>query len=117
MFRISGSVDIPGKYFIIILPSVAGGFYEAFGISDGLRYPTRVIRLDGVEAVREIDENVNNLPHSGESDAFHGWDVYAYTGARLASGISNSVTNAIVGSLLCVAYAATKTKAGSLTKE
>ena len=35
----------------------------------------------------------------------------------LASGISNSVTTAIVGSLLCVAYAATKTKAGSLTKE
>ena len=35
----------------------------------------------------------------------------------LVSGISNSVTTAIVGSLLCVAYAATKTKAGSLTKE
>ena len=35
----------------------------------------------------------------------------------LFSGISNSVTTAIVGSLLCVAYAATKTKAGSLTKE
>ena len=35
----------------------------------------------------------------------------------LASGIANSVTTAIVGSLLCVAYAATKTKAGSLTKE
>ena len=35
----------------------------------------------------------------------------------LVSAISNSVTTAIVGSLLCVAYAATKTKAGSLTKE
>ena len=35
----------------------------------------------------------------------------------LVSGISNAVTTAIVGSLLCVAYAATKTKAGSLTKE
>lgn len=35
----------------------------------------------------------------------------------LFSGISNSVTTAIVGSLLCVAYAATKTKAGSLSKE
>ena len=35
----------------------------------------------------------------------------------LASGIANSVTTAIVGTLLCVAYAATKTKAGSLTKE
>ena len=35
----------------------------------------------------------------------------------LFSGISNAVTTAIVGSLLCVTYAATKTKAGSLTKE
>ena len=35
----------------------------------------------------------------------------------LFSGISNAVTTAIVGSLLCVAYAATRTKAGSLTKE
>ena len=35
----------------------------------------------------------------------------------LMSGIGNAVTTAIVGSLLCVAYAATKTKAGSLTKE
>ena len=35
----------------------------------------------------------------------------------LVSTASNAVTTAIVGSLLCVAYAATKTKAGSLTKE
>ena len=35
----------------------------------------------------------------------------------LFSTIGNAVTTAIVGSLLCVAYAATKTKAGSLTKE
>ena len=35
----------------------------------------------------------------------------------LFSTIGNAVTTAIVGSLLCIAYAATKTKAGSLTKE
>ena len=35
----------------------------------------------------------------------------------LVSAIGNAVTTAIIGSLLCVAYAATKTKAGSLTKE
>ena len=34
----------------------------------------------------------------------------------VATGV-NIVTTAIIGSLLCVAYAATKTKAGSLTKE
>ncbi len=48
---------------------------------------THVIRLEGIEAVREIDENINRLPRSGESYTFHGRDVYAYTGARLASGI------------------------------
>ena len=35
----------------------------------------------------------------------------------LMSAVGNAVTTAIVGSLLCIAYAATKTKAGSLTKE
>ena len=48
---------------------------------------THVIRLEGIASVREIDENVNRLPRSGESYTFHGRDVYAYTGARLASGI------------------------------
>ncbi len=50
---------------------------------------THVIRLEGIAAVREIDENINRLPLSGESYTFHGRDVYAYTGARLASGIIN----------------------------
>ena len=48
---------------------------------------THIIRFDGIEAVREIDEHVNRLPRSGESYTFHGRDVFAYTGARLASGI------------------------------
>ena len=43
------------------------------------------------------------------------WDKLIAQG--LMAGIANTVTTAIVGSLLCVAYAATKTKAGSLSKE
>ena len=35
----------------------------------------------------------------------------------LVAAIANAITTAIVGSLLCVAYAATRTKAGSLSKE
>ena len=35
----------------------------------------------------------------------------------LMAGIANSVTTAIVGTLLCLAYAAAKPKAGSLTKD
>lgn len=40
----------------------------------------------GVEAVREIDEATNRRKSSEHSHTFHGRDVYAYTGARLASG-------------------------------
>lgn len=41
----------------------------------------------GIVGVRIIDEKVNRLPRSGESYTFHGRDVYAYTGARLAAGV------------------------------
>lgn len=41
----------------------------------------------GIVEARIIDETVNRLPKSGESYTFHGRDVYAYTGARLASGV------------------------------
>lgn len=40
----------------------------------------------GIEEVRQIDENVNRLAGSEKSYTFHGRDVYAYTGARLAAG-------------------------------
>ncbi|MEA4911383.1 MAG: S-adenosyl-l-methionine hydroxide adenosyltransferase family protein [Oscillospiraceae bacterium] len=40
----------------------------------------------GVDAVREIDESVNRRAGTALSYTFHGRDVYAYTGARLASG-------------------------------
>lgn len=48
---------------------------------------THVYENIGIEEIREIDENTNRLPNSGESYTFHGRDVYAYTGARLAAGI------------------------------
>ena len=41
----------------------------------------------GIAAVREIDEAVNRLKDSGKSYTFHGRDVYAYTGARLAASV------------------------------
>lgn len=48
---------------------------------------THVKRRVGIAGARIIDESVNRLPHSQDSYTFHGRDVYAYTGARLASGI------------------------------
>jgi S-adenosylmethionine hydrolase len=41
----------------------------------------------GIDAIREIDETKNRRTASGDSYTFHGRDVYAYTAARLASGI------------------------------
>lgn len=41
----------------------------------------------GIEEIREIDETKNRLSNSNESYTFHGRDVYAYTGARLAAGV------------------------------
>jgi len=41
----------------------------------------------GIAEVRQIDEAVNRRASSGTSYTFHGRDVYAYTAARLASGV------------------------------
>src|SRR5690625_3274920 len=46
---------------------------------------THIKQHIGIKAARVIDEKVNRLPRSGESYTFHGRDVYAYTGARLAA--------------------------------
>lgn len=48
---------------------------------------THVAELMGILEVREIDESKNRLRNSSESYTFHGRDVYAYTGARIAAGI------------------------------
>ena len=48
---------------------------------------THVKRMMGISQAREIDERVNRLPDSGESYTFHGRDIFAFTGARLAAGV------------------------------
>lgn len=48
---------------------------------------THIKRKYGISEARIIDETVNRLAGSEESYTFHGRDVYAYTGARLAAGI------------------------------
>lgn len=48
---------------------------------------THIKRILGIAEAREIDETLNRLPNSGVSYTFHGRDIYAYTGARLASGV------------------------------
>lgn len=48
---------------------------------------THVARFFGVVELREIDETVNRREGSQESYTFHGRDIYAFTGARLAAGV------------------------------
>lgn len=60
---------------------------------------THILHNGKIQEVREIDEAKNRLPNSGESYTFHGRDVYAYTGARLAGGV---IDFAGVGPLLPV---------------
>ncbi|UXR47690.1 S-adenosyl-l-methionine hydroxide adenosyltransferase family protein [Staphylococcus simulans] len=47
---------------------------------------THILHYEGIELVIAIDEVKSRLPHSEESHTFHGRDIYAYNGARLAAG-------------------------------
>lgn len=47
---------------------------------------THIKRMLGISEVRVIHENSSHLPHSELSYTFHGRDVYAYVGAKLAAG-------------------------------
>ena len=48
---------------------------------------THIKRMIGISEARIIDESVNRLQGSKESYTFHGRDVYAYTGAKLAADV------------------------------
>ena len=48
---------------------------------------TLVAQSHGIAELREIDESINRLKGSERSHTFHGRDVYAYTGARIAAGV------------------------------
>jgi len=66
----------------IVLETRTGQFF----VSPDNGTLTLVAEELGVVAVREIDAAANRLPGSERSHTFHGRDVFAYTGARLAAG-------------------------------
>ena len=66
----------------VVLKTKSGHFF----VSPDNGSLTLVAETLGIAAVRKIDEAVNRLEGSERSHTFHGRDVYAYTGARLASG-------------------------------
>jgi S-adenosylmethionine hydrolase len=67
----------------IVMKSVRGPYFFVTPDNGTL---TLVAESLGIEEVRQIDETRNRLPGSSESYTFHGRDVYAFTGARLAAG-------------------------------
>jgi S-adenosylmethionine hydrolase len=54
---------------------------------------THLKKLVGIDEIREIDESINRLKGKGTEEVaiFHGRDVFAYCGARLAAGIISFV--------------------------
>ena len=77
----------------IVLQTKSGHFFV--GPDNGTW--TLVAEELGITAVRRIDEKLNRRAGSEKSYTFHGRDIYAYTGARLASG---KITYEQVGPLL-----------------
>lgn len=73
-----------GSDRIAVVAKTTGGQYIVTPNNGTL---THIKRYFGITEVREIDETINRLPNSGESHTFHGRDIFAYTGARLASGV------------------------------
>src|ERR1700687_5366600 len=67
----------------VVLKTRTGHYFV--GPNNGLL--SLVAERDGIEALRRIDERVNRRPGSEDSHTFHGRDVFAYTGARLAAGV------------------------------
>jgi S-adenosylmethionine hydrolase len=67
----------------VVLKTRTGHYFV--GPDNGLL--SLVAERDGIEGLRRIDERVNRRPGSEESHTFHGRDVFAYTGARLAAGV------------------------------
>lgn len=47
---------------------------------------THIKQHIGIKEVRLIDEKIHRLQNSDDSHTFHGRDIYAFTGARLAAG-------------------------------
>lgn len=70
------------KRLSIVLKTKAGHYFV--GPDNGLF--TLIAEEEGIEGVRQIDEKTNRRPGSEKSFTFHGRDVFAYTGAKLASG-------------------------------
>jgi S-adenosylmethionine hydrolase len=71
------------KRLSVVLKTRTGHYFV--GPDNGLL--SLVAERDGIEGLRQIDESTNRRPGSDDSHTFHGRDVFAFTGARLAAGV------------------------------
>lgn len=84
-----------GTVFVSVVDPGVGSTRRSIGVlTSGGQYIitpdngtlTHIKRMTGIREARLIDEAANRLAGSSESYTFHGRDIYAYTGARLAAG-------------------------------
>ena len=70
----------------------------------------------GIEAVRQIDESKHRRPGSEKSYTFHGRDVFAYVGAKLAAGAItfDEVGPQLEPKIVMLAYERPRTEGGVL---
>ncbi len=97
----------------IVLKTKSGHYFV--GPNNGLF--TIIFDSIGVEEMREIDETKNRLPNSYESYTFHGRDLFAYVGAKLASGklkFEDVGSTFEINNLVLLEYAVARNNKGAL---
>lgn len=68
----------------VVVARTRGGRYVVTADNGMLTFLAEAV---GLEEVRVLDERTHRLPGSDRSHTFHGRDVFAYAGARLAAGV------------------------------
>lgn len=96
----------------VVLKTKSGHFF----VSPDNGTLTLVAEELGIAAVREIDEARNRRAGSERSYTFHGRDVYAYVGARLAAGVIafEDVGPLLAPQVVMLAYERPRLESGAL---
>ncbi len=96
-YRLFQSVEYwpVGTVFVSVVdPGVGSSRKSVVALTEGGHYIvtpdngtlTHLKKFVGIKSVRQIEENTHRRAQSQYSHTFHGRDIYAYTGAKLASG-------------------------------
>ena len=97
-YMLAGTIDYwpKGTVFVSVVDPGVGTERRSVAVKTGTGHYvvtpdngslTLVADKQGILEIRQIDETINRRPGSENSHTFHGRDVYAYTGARLAAAV------------------------------